>query len=208
MPTVPMFNMAGEQVGQIELPDALFGQPVHEAAIYAAVVGQMKARRAGSASTKTRAEVRGGGRKPWRQKGTGRARQGSIRAPQWKGGGVVFGPKPRVFENRVPKRVRRLALLSALSSKVRDGEILVVDRLEVNEPKTKQMATILRNLKLDRKVLLVQPQVDRNLYLSSRNLPGVRLSEVRNINVVDVLDCDKLVVTPQSVARMQEVLGE
>lgn len=208
MPTVPMFNMAGEQVGQFELPDALFGQPVHEAAIYAAVVGQMKARRAGSASTKTRAEVRGGGRKPWRQKGTGRARQGSIRAPQWKGGGVVFGPKPRVFEDRVPKRVRRLALLSALSSKVRDGEILVVDRLEVNEPKTKQMATILRNLKLDRKVLLVQPQIDHNLYLSSRNLPGVRLSEARNINVVDVLDCDKLVVTPQSVARMQEVLGE
>jgi large subunit ribosomal protein L4 len=152
--------------------------------------------------------VSGGGRKPWRQKGTGRARQGSIRAPQWKGGGTVFGPTPRSYAYKLPKKVRRLAIKSALSSKVLDNEIIVLDQLTMERPKTKEFATILNNLKVDRKALVVAAAYDDNIALSARNIPGVKFVAAEGINVYDVLAHDKLIMTKEAVAKVEEVLAQ
>jgi large subunit ribosomal protein L4 len=208
MPVVPVYNVNGEQVGELELADAVFGIPVNQHVMHQAVTMQLAGARQGTHSTKTRAEVRGGGRKPWRQKGTGRARQGSIRAPQWVGGGTVFGPKPRDYSFRLPKKVRRLAIKSALSSKVRDGEIIVLDQLHLEAPKTKEMMKILENLHVDRKALIVASDENGNVALSSRNIPGVKHVKATGVNVYDVLRHDHLVITKEAVAKVEEVFAK
>lgn len=207
MPKVALYNTNGEQVGEIELNDAVFGIEPHAHAMHSAVVMQQASLRQGTHKVKGRSEVRGGGRKPWRQKGTGRARQGSIRSPQWVGGGVVFGPTPRSYAYKLPKKVRRLAIRSALSSKVLAEEIIVLDGLQMNEPKTKQFAGILQNLKADRKALIVSAEYNDNVALSARNIPGVKFIAADGINVLDVLGHDKLIITKDAVQKVEEVLA-
>ncbi|MDO7908349.1 50S ribosomal protein L4 [Paenibacillus sp. JX-17] len=207
MPKVALYNVSGSQVGEIELNDTVFGIQPHVHAMHEAVLLQQAAVRQGTHKVKGRSEVRGGGRKPWKQKGTGRARQGSIRSPQWKGGGVVFGPTPRSYSFKLPKKVRRLAIRSALSSKVVDNEIIVLDALSLATPKTKEFAAILNNLKVDRKVLIVTPSYDDNVALSARNIPGVKFVAADGINVLDVLGHDKLIITKEAVQKVEEVLA-
>ncbi len=207
MPKVSVYNLEGQAVGEIELSDVVFGAPVNEALLHQAVVMYQANQRQGTASTKTRAEVRGGGRKPWRQKGTGRARHGSIRSPIWVGGGVVFGPKPREYRQTMPKKARRAALRSALSAKVREGNLIVVESLTLAEPKTKQMAGVLGRLQAERKPLIVLAERDRNVELSTRNLPGVGTTQATDMNVYQVLAHDKLVLTKDAVAKLEEALG-
>ncbi|MBE3583629.1 MAG: 50S ribosomal protein L4 [Limnochordaceae bacterium] len=211
MPKVPVMNVEGQQVGEVELPDAIFGVEVNEALIHQAVLSHLAKRRRGTHSTKTRGEVSGGGRKPWRQKGTGRARQGSTRAPHWKGGGIVFGPKPRDYGFDLPIRMRRQALRSALSGKVRDDELVVVEDLRLTEPKTKNMARILENLGTPR-ALVVLPgddeAVDRAIRLSARNLPGVGVLRPQDLNVYDVVGHPRVVLPKATLARIEEVLGK
>lgn len=207
MPKVSVYNLEGQAVGEIELSDAVFGAPVNEALLHQAVVMYLNNQRQGTASTKTRAEVRGGGRKPWRQKGTGRARHGSIRSPIWVGGGVTFGPKPREFRQSMPKKARRAAMRSALSAKVREGNVIVVDALTLAEPKTKQMAAVLGRLSAERKPLIVLADRDRNVELSTRNLPGAGTTQAGDMNVYQVLAHDKLVLTKDAVAKLEEALG-
>ena len=173
MPKVALFNVSGSQVGEVELNDAVFGIEPNTHVLHDAVLLQRASLRAGTHKVKGRSEVRGGGRKPWKQKGTGRARQGSIRSPQWVGGGTVFGPTPRSYSFKLPKKVRRLAIKSALSSKVIDQDIIVLDALTLNAPKTKEFAAVLNNLKADRKALIVASSYDDNIALSARNIPGV-----------------------------------
>ena len=205
MPKVSLLNVSGEQVGEIELSDAVFGIEVNEHVLYEAVKNQLANKRQGTQSAKTRAEVRGGGRKPWRQKGTGRARQGSIRAPQWVGGGIVFAPKPRDYSYKLPKKVRRLAMKSALSSKVADQEIIVLDSLSLEAPKTKDMINILDNIKAAKKALVVTVESDKNVIKSSNNIPGVETSTVNTLNVYDLLNYDSLVITQEAVKKVEEV---
>lgn len=207
MPKVTVYNLEGQAVGEIELSDAVFGAPVNEALLHQAVVTYLNNQRRGTASTKTRAEVRGGGRKPWRQKGTGRARHGSIRSPIWVGGGTTFGPKPRNFRQSLPKKARRAALRSALSAKVRDGGVIVLDDLKLSEPKTKVMAGVLQRLLAERKPLIVLAERDRNVELSTRNLPGAGTTQAVDMNVYQVLAHDKLVLTRDAVAKLEEALG-
>ncbi|CAM3088330.1 50S ribosomal protein L4 [Paenibacillus sediminis] len=207
MPKVALYNVSGSQVGEIELNDAVFGIEPNVHVLHEAVVMQQASLRQGNHKVKGRSEVRGGGRKPWKQKGTGRARQGSIRAPQWKGGGVVFGPTPRSYAYKLPKKVRRLAIKSALSSKVVDNEIIVLDQLTLSAPKTKEFAAILNNLKVDRKALVVAPSYDENVALSARNIPGVKFVAADGINVLDVLTYDKLIITKEAVQKVEEVLA-
>lgn len=207
MPKVALYNTSGAQVGDIELSDAVFGIEPNKYVVHSAVVLQLASQRLGTHKTKGRSEVRGGGRKPWRQKGTGRARQGSIRAPQWKGGGVVFGPTPRSYGFKLPKKVRRLAIKSALSSKVIDSEIIVLDQLSLAQPKTKEFASILNNLKVDRKALVVTGNYDDNIALSTRNIPGVKFVSAEGINVLDVIAHDKLIITKDAVQKVEEVLA-
>jgi large subunit ribosomal protein L4 len=207
MPKVAVFNVSGSQVGEIELNDAIFGIEPHVHVLHSAVVMQQASQRQGTHKVKGRSEVRGGGRKPWRQKGTGRARQGSIRAPQWKGGGVVFGPTPRSYGFKLPKKVRRLAIKSALSSKVIDNNIVVLDQLQMANPKTKEFAAILKNLKVDRKALIVSASIDDNVALSARNIPGVKFVAADGINVLDVMVYDKLIITKDAVQKVEEVLA-
>lgn len=207
MPKVALYNTSGEEVGNVELADSVFGIEPNKHVLFDAVVMQRASRRQGTHKVKGRSEVRGGGRKPWRQKGTGRARQGTIRAPQWKGGGVVFGPTPRSYSIKLPKKVRRLAIKSALSSKVLDNEIIVLDELKMTQPKTKEFAGILQNLKVDRKALVVAANFDEQIMLSSRNIPGVKFIEADGINVLDVLDYDKLIITKEAVEKVEEVLA-
>ncbi|MDR1000460.1 MAG: 50S ribosomal protein L4 [Clostridiales bacterium] len=204
MATVPVFNQAGGEVGTMELPDGIFGVEVNEHVVHMSVVQYLANQRQGTKSTKTRAEVRGGGRKPWRQKGTGRARQGSTRSPQWTGGGVVFAPKPRDFSVRLNKKEKRLALKSALTSKVNDKRFIVLDQLALNQIKTKDMKQVCDNLKLE-KALIVINGVDRNVALSARNLPKIKTAAVNTINVYDILKYDTFVVTKEAVQKMQEV---
>lgn len=206
MPVVPVFNMEGEQVGEITLRDDVFGLEPNVPLMHEAVRMHLANRRQGTHSTKTRGEVSGGGRKPWRQKGTGRARHGSIRSPLWRHGGVVFGPKPREYGFQMPRKARRLALRSALSAKVRDGELVVVDRLTLAEPKTRVMAGVLRNLKAGPKPLIVMAEKDPNVVLAARNLPGVRLLPADALSVYSVLDSHRLVMTREAVARVEEAL--
>ncbi|KJD44491.1 50S ribosomal protein L4 [Paenibacillus terrae] len=207
MPKVALFNISGSQVGEIELNDAVFGIEPNKHVLHDAVVMQLASLRQGTHKVKGRSEVRGGGRKPWKQKGTGRARQGSIRAPQWVGGGTVFGPTPRSYAYKLPKKVRRLAIKSALSSKVIENEIIVLDALTLNGPKTKEFAAILNNLKADRKALVVAPSYDDNVALSARNIPGVKFVSADGINVLDVLGHDKLIITKEAVQKVEEVLA-
>ena len=206
MPKVAVYNMEGKQVGELELNDAIFGVEVNQDLMHKAVLSQLANRRQGTASVKTRGLVSGGGRKPWRQKGTGRARQGSIRSPQWVGGGVVFGPTPRDYSFRLPKKARRAALKSALSAKAAAVNIVVLDQLTVREPKTKVMAGVFKALDV-RKPLLVTAEWDKNVELSVRNIPGAVLAKSVGLNVYDVLNSEKLVMTKDAVARLEEVLG-
>ncbi|NLB33580.1 MAG: 50S ribosomal protein L4 [Tissierellia bacterium] len=205
MPKVALYDITGSQIGDVELSDDIFGVEINTHVMYEAVKNYLANQRQGTQSAKTRAEVRGGGRKPWRQKGTGRARQGSIRSPQWKGGGVVFAPKPRDYSYKLPKKIKRLALKSALSSKVQDKEIIVVDSLVLDAPKTKDMIKVLSNLKANKKTLVVIPERDENLILAARNIPGVKTAYVNTINVYDILNCDSFLITKDAVNKVEEV---
>ncbi len=204
MANVAVLNMAGAQVGTIELNDAIFGIEANMHVMHLAVVQYLANRRQGTQSTKTRAEVRGGGRKPYRQKGTGRARQGSIRSPQWVGGGVVFAPKPRDYSFKLNKKVKRLALQSALSTKVAEGKIIVLDELTLPEVKTKEMVKVLGNIKCNN-ALIVMDGSNKNVMLSARNIPAVKTASVNTINVYDLLKYNHLVVTKEAVEKIQEV---
>ena len=207
MPKVAVYNMEGKQVGELELNDAIFGVEINQDLMHTVVVSQLANRRQGTVATKNRAMVRGGGRKPWRQKGTGRARQGSIRSPQWVGGGVVFGPTPRDFSYRLPKKARRAALKSALSAKVQAGDFIVLDELVVEQPKTKTMVAILNALGVDRKPLVVTSEWDRNVELSTRNIPGAVVAKSQGLNVYDILNANKMVITKDAILKLEEVLA-
>ena len=205
MPKVAVFNMEGKQVGEMELNDAIFGVEVNQDLMHKVVLSQLANARQGTVATKTRGLVSGGGRKPWRQKGTGRARQGSTRSPQWVGGGVVFGPTPRDYSYRLPKKARRAALKSALSAKVAAGNIVVLDELKVAEPKTKVLANMLKALDVQ-KPLLVTAEWDTNVELSARNIPGAVVAKSVGLNVYDILNSQKLVMTKDAVTKLEEVL--
>ncbi|PGL67710.1 50S ribosomal protein L4 [Bacillus sp. AFS055030] len=207
MPKVTMFNQTGAQVGEIELADAVFGIAPNEHALFDAVMMQRASLRQGTHKVKTRSEVRGGGRKPWRQKGTGRARQGSIRSPQWRGGGIVFGPTPRSYSYKLPKKVRRLAIKSALSTKVLEQNMLVLEDLTLNAPKTKDMVTVLTGLSVAKKVLIVTADLNENVALSARNIPGITVLAANEVNVIDVLHHDSLIMTKAAVEKVEEVLA-
>ncbi|MCM3638520.1 50S ribosomal protein L4 [Sporosarcina luteola] len=207
MPKVSVLSQTGSSVGDIELNEAIFGIEPNEAVLFEALVQQRASLRQGNHKVKTRAEVAGGGRKPWRQKGTGRARQGSIRSPQWRGGGIVFGPSQRSYSYKLPKKVRRLALLSALSTKVRDEEIIVLDALTFDAPKTKEFTKVLTDLSIDRKALFVTADLDEAVALSARNIPGISVVTANGINVLDLVAHDKLVITKDAVQKIEEVLG-
>jgi len=199
--------MAGETVNEIELRDDIFGLEPHEAVMHQAVVRQLANARLGTASTKTRGNVRGGGRKPWRQKGTGRARQGSIRAPQWKGGGVVFGPHPRSYRQRMPRKMRRLALKSALSAKAAEDGIVLLDDLLMEAPKTKNMLAVLDSLQIESSVLILLPERDFNIERSASNVPDVKTLHASNLNVIDILNYDTLILPVKALAVIEQILG-
>ena len=205
MPKVALYDITGSQVGDVELSDAVFGAEVNNHVMYEAVKNYLANQRQGTQSAKTKADVRGGGRKPWRQKGTGRARQGSIRSPQWKGGGVVFAPKPRDYSYSIPKKVKRLALKSALSSKVRDQEIIVVDKLSLDQPKTKELIKVLKALNSGKKTLIVIPERDEAVIRAAANIPGIKTVYVNTINVYDILNCDSFLITKDAVNKVEEV---
>ncbi len=205
MATVSTYDMTGKQTGTMELADAVFGITPNTTVLHSAVVNYLANQRQGTQSTLPRAEVRGGGRKPWRQKGTGHARQGSTRAPQWTHGGIALGPKPRSYTYVLPKKVRRLALKSAFSSKVLAGEMMVLDTLAMDEIKTKTVATMLGALNAGKKVLIVLPEVDNTVIRSARNIPGVKTAQVNTLNVYDVLNCDTFIVVKDAVAKLEEV---
>ena len=205
MPKVNVYNQLGEVVGDIELNEAIFGIEVNEHVVYEVVKNHLANRRQGTQSAKTRAEVRGGGRKPWRQKGTGRARQGSIRAPQWKGGGVVFAPKPRSYRYSVPKKVRRLAMKSVLSSKVLEGELRILDSLTVDAFSTKKAKEILKNLSLETKTMIVLPEGNDMIIKSFANLPKVETVVVDYMNVYDLMRFDNLVIVKDALSKIEEV---
>ena len=204
MASVSVYNMEGAQVGTIELSDSIFAVPVNEHLVHQAVVAQLANKRQGTQKAKTRSEVSGGGRKPWRQKGTGHARQGSIRAPQWTGGGVVFAPVPRDYEVKMNKKERRAALKSALTSKVQDNKLVVVDSLTLAEAKTKEMQKVLTNLKAD-KALVITAADDQNVAISARNIADVQTATVNTMNVYDVMKHNTVVVTKDAVASIEEV---
>ena len=205
MPTISVYDMTGKQTGTMELNADIFGIEPNVAVMHSAVINYLANQRQGTQSTKTRSEVSGGGRKPWRQKGTGHARQGSTRSPQWTHGGIALGPKPRSYRFALPKKVRRLALKSAFSSKVIAGEMLVLESLTVEEIKTKTIVNMLNALGADRKVLLVLPEKDEKVVLSARNIPGVKTALVNTLNVYDILNCDKFIVVKDAVAQLEEV---
>ncbi|MDQ0156999.1 50S ribosomal protein L4 [Robertmurraya andreesenii] len=207
MPKVTLYNQTGSQVGEVELNDSIFGIEPNNHVLFEAVVAQRASLRQGTHKTKIRSEVAGGGRKPWRQKGTGRARQGSIRSPQWRGGGTVFGPVPRSYSYKLPKKVRRLAIKSALSSKVLEENILVLENLAFEAPKTKEFKAVLKGLSVDSKALIVTANLDENVALSARNIPGVTVVTAEGINVLDVLGHDKLIMTKAAVEKVEEVLA-
>lgn len=206
MPTVPVYNVQGSQVGEIALNDTIFGAKVNKSLLHEAVTMQLASKRLGTAAVKNRSAVRGGGRKPWKQKGTGQARAGSRRSPIWTGGGVVFGPQPRDYDYNLPKKARRQALRSALSAKVEAGEIIVLDLLTVTEPQTKIMVGILGALKTN-KALIVTAEVQENLYKSARNIPGVATMVTEGLNVYDILAHDHLVITKDAVGKVEEALA-
>ena len=204
MANVSVYNMEGKEVGTIELNDAVFGVEVNEHLVHMAVVNQLANNRQGTQSAKTRSEVSGGGRKPWRQKGTGHARQGSTRAPQWTGGGIVFAPKPRDYSFKMNKKEKKLALLSALTSKVADNKIVVLDAFNLDEVKTKKFAEVMSNLKVDKALVVIEGE-NKNVVLSGRNIPTVKVSATNEINTYDVLKYETLVVTKAAVEKLEEV---
>ena len=204
MATVSVYNMEGNEVGTIDLNDAVFGVEVNEHLVHMAVVAQLANKRQGTQKAKTRSEVSGGGRKPWRQKGTGHARQGSTRAPQWTGGGVVFAPTPRDYTIRLNKKEKRLALKSALTSRVLENKLIVVDELKIDEVKTKNFANVMNNLKAS-KALVVLNENDANVVLSARNIPTVKTALTNTINVFDILKYNTVIVTKAAVATIEEV---
>ena len=205
MANVSVFDMQGKEVGKMDLNDAVFGVEINEHLLHLAVVAQLANKRQGTQKALTRAEVSGGGRKPWRQKGTGHARQGSIRSPQWAHGGIALGPKPREYGKTVNKKVRRLAMKSALSSKVAAEELIVLDSLEMNEIKTKEVVSVLKALETGKKVLIVLPEKNETVYRSARNIKGVKTTLVSTLNVYDILNCDSLVVLKDAVSKIEEV---
>ncbi|MFW5647703.1 MAG: 50S ribosomal protein L4 [Candidatus Alkaliphilus sp. MAG34] len=205
MPKVAIYNISGDKISEIELNDDVFGVEVNEYALHEVVKNQLANRRQGTQSAKTRAEVRGGGRKPWRQKGTGRARVGSIRSPIWVGGGVTFAPKPRDYSYKLPRKVRKLAMKSALTTKVNNDEIIVLDELNMRAPKTKEMVTILKNLNVDKKALIVTDGKNEEVYKSTRNIPGIKTASVNTLNVYDILKYDKFIITKDAVQKVEEV---
>ncbi|MCT4594492.1 MAG: 50S ribosomal protein L4 [Anaeromicrobium sp.] len=205
MPKVDIINVSGQQVGDIELSENIFGAEINASVLHEVVKNYLANQRQGTQSAKTRAEVRGGGRKPWRQKGTGRARQGSTRSPQWVGGGVVFAPKPRDYRYTLPKKVKRLAMKSALSSKVKESEMIVLDELALETFKTKDMINILSNVKAGKKALIVLPEVDEKVIKSASNIPGVTTTIVGALNVYDILNHNNFIVTKEAVAKIEEV---
>ncbi len=204
---VPLYNMEGQTIGEIELRDDIFGITPHVPVMHQALVRQLANARLGTHKTKTRGEVSGGGRKPWRQKGTGRARHGSIRAPQWRGGGTVFGPRPRSYRQKMPKKMRHLAYKSALSVKAKEGQIIVLDKLEMPEPKTKAMAALLDALAVDSSALILLPERNENVEKSARNLPGVKTLRAQYLNVRDLLGYDYLVMPLGALEVIESILG-
>ena len=205
MPKVDVYDIKGKKVSDIELADSVFGIEPNENIVHAVLVNYLANQRQGTQSTKTRAEVRGGGKKPWRQKGTGRARQGSIRAPQWIKGGIALGPKPRSYKYTVNKKERRLAIKSILSSKVLEKELTVVDKLELKEIKTKSMVKALAALKVEGKTLIVLPETNKNVVMSARNIEGVKTISANNINVFDLLKYNNLILPVDTVKKLEEV---
>ncbi len=205
MPMVPVYTMDGGKAGEIELNDAIFGIKPNRAVMHAAVVNYLANQRQGTQSTLTRTEVRGGGRKPWRQKGTGHARQGSIRAPQWRHGGIALGPKPRSYRLSLNRKVRRLAIKSAFSAKALAGEIIVVDKIEMESYKTKAVVNMLKALGAEKKALIVTPAANQFVVKSANNIPGVKTAAVNTLNVYDVLNCDRFIVAKEAVEKITEV---
>ena len=205
MPNYSVFDKTGKKVSDIALSDAIFAITPNASAMHLCVVAYLANQRQGTQSTLTRAEVRGGGKKPWRQKGSGRARQGSIRSPQWTHGGIALCPKPREYGKTVNKKVRRLAMKSALSSKVAAEELIVLDSLEMNEIKTKEVVSVLKALETGKKVLIVLPEKNETVYRSARNIKGVKTTLVSTLNVYDILNCDSLVVLKDAVSKIEEV---
>ena len=205
MPNYSVFDKTGKKVSDIALSDAIFAITPNASAMHLCVVAYLANQRQGTQSTLTRAEVRGGGKKPWRQKGSGRARQGSIRSPQWTHGGIALGPKPREYGKTVNKKVRRLAMKSALSSKVAAEELIVLDSLEMNEIKTKEVVSVLKALETGKKVLIVLPEKNETVYRSARNIKGVKTTLVSTLNVYDILNCDSLVVLKDAVSKIEEI---
>ena len=204
MANVAVYNMEGKEVGSLELNDAIFGVEVNEHLVHMAVVNQLANNRQGTQSAKTRSEVSGGGRKPWRQKGTGHARQGSTRAPQWTGGGIVFAPKPRDYSFKMNKKEKRIALLSALSSKVAESKIVVLDEFKLDEIKTKKFVEVMNNLKVENALVVLEGE-NKNVVLSGRNIPSVKVTATNEINTYDVLKYTTLVVTKAAVEKLEEV---
>ncbi|SJR40915.1 50S ribosomal protein L4 [Clostridioides difficile] len=205
MPKLNVLNVSGQNVGEIELSDSIFGVEVNGHVLYEVVKNQLANKRQRTQSAKTRAEVRGGGRKPWKQKGTGRARQGSTRSVQWVGGGVAFAPKPRSYKYTLPKKVRRLAMKSALSSKVQNSEVIVLDALNMDAPKTKEFAQILNNINAAKKALVVIADKNDNVIKSARNIEGVQTALVNTMNVYDILKYDSFIITTDAVKKVEEV---
>lgn len=205
MPKIDVYNIEGKKVNDVELKEDIFGIIPNEELVHSVIVNYLANQRQGTQSTKTRAEVRGGGKKPWRQKGTGRARQGSIRAPHWVGGGIALGPKPRSYSYKLNKKERRLAIKSCLSSKVIENELTVIDKFEFNEIKTKEVAKMLNNLKLEGKTLILLPEKNEIIQKSARNIKGVKTLSVNTINAYDLVNYKNLVVTLDTVKRLEEV---
>ena len=205
MPSIDVYDIKGKKVSKVDLKEEIFGIEPNEAVVHSVLVNYLANQRQGTQSTKTRAEVRGGGRKPWRQKGTGRARQGSIRAPQWIKGGIALGPKPRSYKYRVNRKERQLAIKSLLSSKVLENDLVVVDKFDFKEIKTKQMADAMKNLKVEEKALIVLPASNEVVQKSARNLANVTTSSVNTINVYELLKNKKLVVTVDTIKKLEEV---
>lgn len=205
MPQVTVFDMTGKSVGEMTLSDAIFGIEPNTSVMHAAVVNYLANQRQGTQSTLTRSEVSGGGRKPWKQKGTGRARQGSTRAPQWTHGGIALGPKPRDYSYELPKKVKRLALKSAFSTKVADNDLIVVDNIAIEGFKTKAVVEMLSKLGADKKALIVMPELDQKLIKSAANIPGVKTALVNTINVYDILNYDKFIVAKGALEKIEEV---
>ena len=205
MPSITVVNMEGSSVGTIDLAESVFGIEPNAAVMHQMVVNYLAAQRQGTQSALTRSEVSGGGKKPWRQKGTGRARQGSTRAPQWTHGGIVFAPKPRSYRFTVNKKVRRLAMKSAFSSKAAENNLIVVDSITTGEYKTKKIAAMLSAIGAEKKALIVLPEVDSMVVKSANNIPGVKTAQVNELNVYDILNADKLVIAKDAVSKIEEV---